>query len=870
MKRGVGSAEGGPGGREVADRKAPLDDAGFRTDAHAVVIGINVYEDGAIPDLRYACADAEAVCSVLTDPELGRFQEGNVKVLLDQRATRKRIVSAIANDLPKRAGDGDTVVVYFAGHGAPVQEQGEPAGDGFEKYLVPHDGEFDNLCATGVDMADIRKYFGYLDARKVIFFVDSCYSGVSGGRTFERQSLRTAGGLSDQFLESLASEGRLVITACGPNEVSMESDDHGRGLFSYYLTEGLKGAADSNEDGIVSIDELYTYVYENVKREARKRAGRMHPVRKGEISGQLLLTQYETESQKTARKLSEQAANAFARREFSAAERLWTGALRADRGCSEARAGIASLLHTRRQRKLLSYFDKEELKAAEFGEAMELLKKEPDTLTGAERTKRRLLLALIDGDFGVDTYRDSLELLVVTPQGDRGPADGEREFVGRVWIRGQRARLRTADGESLLLVPFPSGAPVDEARQLRKGAALFEHLRNREVRITGVREGDRIFSATPSPQPLPEERADPSESELEESLESVFKSDSLKVARKLNALGIHTISAFYHRVKNLASEAETFSIYLGVSVGSIHRFVDSMEAGEAELIAAPPKRPLTRNVGKPGKKRARATVAKLPEDARTTALPAQVDLTRYVTSVRNQGQMRATSVAFAAIAAFEHELIRKAQTAGDDYEGTRYNTTLDLSEQYLYWACKELDKASNEDGTSVRYAAMVLSDGISSSRLAPGVVREPVWRYNPDPIEGNPGQGPPPDEALKAPKLAVERARQLDATSIRELKETLHRGHCVVLSVYTYHFWVDGYAWREGVISLPSRTPIDGADAVCLVGYEDEDDAHGDGQFRFKNSWGTKWGVARPDPGFGDLPYRYVLTEGIEAWAFEV
>jgi C1A family cysteine protease len=95
-------------------------------------------------------------------------------------------------------------------------------------------------------------------------------------------------------------------------------------------------------------------------------------------------------------------------------------------------------------------------------------------------------------------------------------------------------------------------------------------------------------------------------------------------------------------------------------------------------------------------------------------------------------------------------------------------------------------------------------------------------------------------------------------------------GHCVGLSVFTYHFWTDGYAWREGRISLPIKIKPDGAHAVCLVAYQDEDKEHRDGAFTFKNSWGPQWGVSRSDPGFGTLPYRYVLQEGIEAWIIEV
>src|SRR6185312_14508477 len=94
-----------------------------RNDAHAVVIGINQYNDPGIPQLQFARADAEAMHSVLVDPAVGRFRPENVVLLVDENATERRIRSEIGTRLPRRAGPDDAVFVYFAGHGAPVIDQ---------------------------------------------------------------------------------------------------------------------------------------------------------------------------------------------------------------------------------------------------------------------------------------------------------------------------------------------------------------------------------------------------------------------------------------------------------------------------------------------------------------------------------------------------------------------------------------------------------------------------------------------------------------------------------------------------------------------------------------------------------------------------
>lgn len=111
---------------------------------------------------------------------------------------------------------------------------------------------------------------------------------------------------------------------------------------------------------------------------------------------------------------------------------------------------------------------------------------------------------------------------------------------------------------------------------------------------------------------------------------------------------------------------------------------------------------------------------------------------------------------------------------------------------------------------------------------------------------------------------------RLNHKSIKALKKALAEGRCVGLSVYTYHFWTDDFAWREGTISLPLAIEPDGAHAICLVGYRDTEEDHGDGYFIFKNSWDKTWGYGRPDPGYGSLPYRYVLRDAIEAYTVDV
>ena len=256
----------------------------------AVVIGVGNYESAAIPRLRYTVPDAEAVHQTLIGP--AGFKKDNVLLLTDRserKPTLRNIKWALGTFLGRSARKDDTVVIFFAGHGAPEVDTRGLERDGLAKYLIPSDADPDDLYSTALPMDELQTIFGRIEAERVVAFLDACYSGAAGGRTFSSKSTR-AGSVDDLFLERLTrSKGRAIITASRPAEVSIELPELGHGIFSYFLVNGLKGAADLNRDGIVSLQELYEYVEQQVTTKSRSVGGNQHPVMKGELEGALPL-----------------------------------------------------------------------------------------------------------------------------------------------------------------------------------------------------------------------------------------------------------------------------------------------------------------------------------------------------------------------------------------------------------------------------------------------------------------------------------------------------------------------------------------------------------------------------------------------------
>ncbi|HEX2500111.1 MAG TPA: caspase family protein [Methylomirabilota bacterium] len=276
-----------PPGPLVPPAPAP---GGPQPDRWAVVVGIGKYDNPAIPTLRYAAADAEAFYDVLVTR--AGFPKDHVLLFTErtpQKPTLRNLKQALGTFLARRPQRNDLVVVFFAGHGAPEVDPRGIEADGLAKYLVPIDADPNDLYSTALPMDEFQTIFDRLEAARAVVFLDTCYSGAAGGRTFAAARTRAAR-VDDFFLERLArSRGRAIVAASRSNEVSIELPELGHGVFTYYLVRGLSGAADLDRDGIVVLQELYQYLEYQVAREARGAGGNQHPVLKGELEGPLPL-----------------------------------------------------------------------------------------------------------------------------------------------------------------------------------------------------------------------------------------------------------------------------------------------------------------------------------------------------------------------------------------------------------------------------------------------------------------------------------------------------------------------------------------------------------------------------------------------------
>jgi len=223
-------------------------------------------------------------------------------------------------------------------------------------------------------------------------------------------------------------------------------------------------------------------------------------------------------------------------------------------------------------------------------------------------------------------------------------------------------------------------------------------------------------------------------------------------------------------------------------------------------------------------------------------LPSSVDHRDALPPVRSQGD-RGACVAFAAVAVRE-----KLETAAGALPDE-----LDLSEQFVYWYCKEQDQLPDVSGTYTRLGLECL--------LELGTPEEKAWPYVLEQIVGNEGQGPPPREALDGAGIwRVSRIIDLNAGDVEDLKTCLAEGKVIAFSIPVFDSWYYSAAVkRYGKITMPlPGEEADGGHAMTLVGYQDDEEAPGGGYFIVRNSW-HPWGYESTwGESYGTIPYAYL------------
>jgi uncharacterized caspase-like protein len=172
--------------------------------------------------------------------------------LVDKVATRRNILDSL-HTLLSKVTKKDMVIFYFSGHGIkgaflPIDYDGT-----FEKVVYHHE------------------IYAALQSSKAQFkmcIADACHAG-----SMQEQKEFYGGANQTDFFQqgqSAPSDFAMLLSSTS-SENSAEADRLQQSVFSYFLIKGLEGQADANMDKRISIQELFNYVGENVRKFTENR-----------------------------------------------------------------------------------------------------------------------------------------------------------------------------------------------------------------------------------------------------------------------------------------------------------------------------------------------------------------------------------------------------------------------------------------------------------------------------------------------------------------------------------------------------------------------------------------------------------------------
>ena len=228
-------------------------------DRHALVIGVDDYQDAGHSALTYAAKDARGLAGLLVS-HLG-FPERNVRLVLGADATKSALEEALqewASDRTRIQAE-DLLLIFFAGHGV-TRDLGDRGTRG---YLVPVDGRTQangtHSWSSLIAMSDLEEVSEAIPSKHVLFILDCCFGGLAINRA------------APPLPAGLGSRARQVLTAGSAEQTVLDGGGGGHSVFTASLLDAMSGSADIDLDQVVTFGELFNYVGRTVSERTNGR-----------------------------------------------------------------------------------------------------------------------------------------------------------------------------------------------------------------------------------------------------------------------------------------------------------------------------------------------------------------------------------------------------------------------------------------------------------------------------------------------------------------------------------------------------------------------------------------------------------------------
>ncbi|MBK8903653.1 MAG: caspase family protein [Anaerolineaceae bacterium] len=242
----------------------------------AVFVGVNKYEDEInYGELRVCANDAKDILEAL---KKGGFDEDRTRLLTEdfgESPTRDNVLVALKAIADATEPD-DLLLFYYSGHGDIFKG---------ESFLVARNGRHLILRDTAISVTRIKEIMQEASARAKVVVLDACHSGANIGNKSSRR-------MSNEFIEHVFehAEGLAILASCQQGQLSYEWPKQNRSVFTKYLLDALKGEADIDDKGAVTVQDAHRFVVNKVRIWAAQRNVSQTPTLQYSVSGDIILS----------------------------------------------------------------------------------------------------------------------------------------------------------------------------------------------------------------------------------------------------------------------------------------------------------------------------------------------------------------------------------------------------------------------------------------------------------------------------------------------------------------------------------------------------------------------------------------------------
>lgn len=211
---------------------------------HTYVVSVGITDYQSINDLRFTEADVAIFNQIMAQ------HDAYITTLVGAQATHANILKTVRSVFAKATPD-DAVIFFFSGHG-------------YEGGFCCYDMH-PNSHLGGMSYQEMQILFRNCRAGRKMVFADACFSG---GLSKQRTQLQ---------VQAVSNNDVMFFLSSRLDETSLELPQGPNGLYTYFLAQGLCGAADVNNDRIISANEIYNFVSAQVSSWANQIPHNQHP-----------------------------------------------------------------------------------------------------------------------------------------------------------------------------------------------------------------------------------------------------------------------------------------------------------------------------------------------------------------------------------------------------------------------------------------------------------------------------------------------------------------------------------------------------------------------------------------------------------------